>query len=128
MPGAIPQQRTMSVANVTVQTSFYWPGQPGGDFLAGYTAPLIQFIETRITGLTPNPIVLTNYFSQMYRPEHHNFGEEFIFEPRLEPGLPPSVLNELNAANIQLLYVRWLGGANAVFSLLGLDDKFRALQ
>jgi hypothetical protein len=126
MPGAILQQRTMIKTNVTVQTSFYWP-LPGPGFAGGYTAPLIRFVETSITGLTTNPIVLTNYFSQTYRPGHHNFTEEFIFEPRLEPGLSPSTLAELNAANIQLLHVWWGGGNVFVFNVLGWDGIIRRL-
>ena len=125
-PGAIPQQRIMSKSNVvTVQTSFYWPPPPG--LAAGYTAPLIRFVETRITGLTTNPIVLTNYFSQTYRPGHHNFTEEFIFEPRLEPGLSPSILAELRAANIRLIHVWWGGEDVFVFNALGFDGTIRRL-
>jgi hypothetical protein len=37
----------------------------------------------------------------------HNFTEEFIFEPRLEPGLSPATLAELNAANIQFIHADW---------------------
>ena len=124
-PGALLQQRTMTNNKVAVQTSFYWP--PGPTFSAGYTAPLIRFVETRITGLTTNPIVLTNYFSQTYRPGHHNFTEEFVFEPRLEPGLPAATLAELNAANIQLLHVWWGGENFFVFNVLGLDRIIRRL-
>jgi hypothetical protein len=115
--------RTNSGKTVTVQTSYYWPPPPQG-VVAGYTAPLVQFVETRISGLTTNAIVLRDYFSQTYRPGHHNFNEEFIFEPRLEPGIPQATLNELNAANIQLLYVhrRLL---DTVFVIQGLDGVFR---
>jgi len=126
MPGAVLQERTLVKTNVaTIQTSFYWPKEPGGIMI--YTAPLLRFVETRITGLTTDPIVLTNCYSQTYGPGHHNFTEEFIFEPRLDPGVPPATLAELNAANIQLIYVFWQGGPNAVFYVLGLDQKFRPL-
>jgi hypothetical protein len=124
-PGDILQQRSISRPNVVdIQTTFYWPNDPPA--AAGYTAPLVRFMETRITGLTTQPIVLTNYYSQTYRPGHHNFTEEFIFEPRLEPGLPASALAELNAANIQLIHAKW--GVNpAVIDVLGLDQKLRGL-
>jgi hypothetical protein len=110
-PEAILQERLLVRTNVaTVQTRFYWPKEPQGVII--YTAPLLQFAETRITGLTTSPIVLTNAYSQTYGPGHHNFSEEFIFEPRLEPGLSPATLAELQAANIQLIYVHWrLGGS-----------------
>ena len=71
--------------------------------------------------------MLTNYYSQTYGPGHHNFSEEYIFEPRLEPGLLSGTLAQLNAANIQLIYVYWPGGANAMMWVLGLDQKFRRL-
>ena len=124
-PGDILKQRSVTKPGVVdIQTTFYWPNEP--PTAAGYTAPLVQFVETRITGLTTEPIVLTNYFSQTYRPGHHNFSEEFIFEPRLEPGLPPATLAELNAANIQFLHVE-IGFVDPVINVLGLDQKLRKL-
>ena len=124
--GAILQNRLLVRTNVAaIQTSFYWPKTPERVLI--YTAPLVQFVQTRITGLTPDPIVLTNYYSQTYGPGHHNFTEEFIFEPRLEPGLPSATLNQLAAANIRLIYVFWQGGENTTFYVLGLDGKFRPL-
>ncbi|MBE0540903.1 MAG: hypothetical protein IH623_05920 [Verrucomicrobia bacterium] len=126
LPGSLLQQRTATKGNVTVQTSLYWPDD-GDDFAAGYTAPLIRFVETQITGLTTQPIVLTNYFSQTHRPGHHNFTEEFILEPRLEPGLPPAMLAELEAANVQLLYLYLGFGPEPILRVLGLDQTFRDL-
>ena len=109
---------------VDIQTTFYWPNDPPA--AAGYTAPLVRFVETRINGLTTQPIVLTNYYSQTYRPGHHNFTEEFIFEPRLEPGLPASTFAELEAANIQFLHVE-LGFVEPIINVLGMDQKLRKL-
>ena len=123
MPGALLQERTWKNTNVAVQTSFYLL-QPRGVCIC--TAPLIRFDQTRITGLSSDPVVLTNYFSQTYDAGRHNWGEAFIFEPRLEPGLPQSTLAELRAANVQLLYVQ-THDTNATFYVLGLDGKFRAL-
>jgi hypothetical protein len=129
VPGALFQERTFARTNaadvVTIQTTFYWPKRPGGIVI--YTAPLLQFAETRITGLTAAPIVLTNYYSQTYNPGHHNFSEEFIFEPQLEPGLPPATLAELNAANIRLIYAYRPASGSPILYLLGLDQHFRAL-
>jgi hypothetical protein len=124
-PVDILKQRTVVKPGVVdIQTTFYWPNEPPA--AAGYTAPLVQFVETRITGLTAQPIVLTHYYSQTYRPGHHNFTEEFIFEPRLEPGLPSATLAELNAANIQFIHVE-IGFVDAVVNILGLDQKLRKL-
>lgn len=61
-----------------------------------------------------------------YRTNHQIVTEEFIFEPRLEPGLPASTLAELEAANIQFLHVE-LGFADPVIHAVGLDQKMRKL-
>jgi hypothetical protein len=63
-------------------------------------------------------------YSQTYRPMHHNFAETFIFEPRLEVGLPQSALDELTAKNVQLLHV-YYDGSQAQITVLGLDGKLR---
>jgi hypothetical protein len=123
-PGSIFVERAASTNGVTVQTSFYWPEPPRGA-TAGYTAPLVSFVKTTISGLTSVPITLTNYYSQTYRPGHHNITEEFLFEPGLEPGLPEADKAELKAANILLLYLR-LGYMDDL-QVLGYDQKFRPL-
>ncbi|HVK67791.1 MAG TPA: hypothetical protein VM694_25200, partial [Polyangium sp.] len=51
------------------------------------------------------PIVLKGHFSQTYRPQHHNFSEDFLFEPALEEGLPANVIAELTAKGIRQIYV-----------------------
>jgi hypothetical protein len=125
LPSAVFQERIWAKTNLTVQTSFYWLKPL---YCAGCTYPLIRFVQTRITGMTSDAIVLTNYFSQTYDAGVHNFGEAFIFEPRLEPGLPQPTLAELNAANIQLLYIQnERPDTNATFHLMGLDGKFRTV-
>ena len=53
--------------------------------------------------------------------------EEYIFEPRLDPGVPPATISQLNAANIQLIYVFWSGGTHAIFYAFGLNGQFRPL-
>src|SRR5262249_30929951 len=95
-------------AGATVNISFYWPAPPSGPSV-GYTAPLVAWKETRIEGLTSEPILLHDYFSQTYRPQHHNFSEDFLFEPALEPGISPTVISELEGKNIHFIYVHWDG-------------------
>ena len=102
--GSIPVTRNFTNENeVRIETSYYWPPAPTGA-IAGYTAPLQKWVGTTITGLTSQPFDLTGYFSQTYRPGHHNFDEEFLFEPGLEPGIPTSILAELKEKNIRLIY------------------------
>jgi hypothetical protein len=99
------QRRRFEDSNgVTIETSFYWPPTPKGP-VAGYTAPLARWVETRIAGHTSEPIVLRGWYSQTYKPEHHNFSEHFLFEPQLEPDLSPDVLAELRKEDIRLIHV-----------------------
>jgi hypothetical protein len=121
-PGSILVERSFGTPAKGIETSYYWPEPPRGA-VAGYTAPLVKFVETRIAGLTSSPVVLTNYFSQTYRPGHHNFTEFFILEPGLEPGLPEATHAELRANNVQLIY--WQVGFEDSARILGLDGKFR---
>ena len=101
--GDLPQQRSFKLSRgISVATSFYWP--PPQPVAAGYTAPLVRWVETVITGYTTAPIVLHGWYSQTYRPEHHNFAENFIFEPQLEPNLAPELLEELRAKDIRMFY------------------------
>lgn len=100
------QQRRFEDSNgVTIETTFYWPPYPKGP-TAGYTAPLARWVETRITGYTREPIILHGWYSQTYKPEHHNFSEHFLFEPQLEPDLSPTILAELRQKDIRLIHVQ----------------------
>lgn len=101
-PGDLLQERSITTDGITIETSFYWPPDPG--LAAGYTAPLSRWVETTIKGYTTDPIVLTGDFSQTYRPEHHNFSEHYLFEPQLEEGIPQQQLDELAAKDIRLIY------------------------
>ena len=102
--GDILNELTFEDRGVSIATSFYWPA-PAPGLTAAYTAPLVRFVQTTITGLTSEPIVLKGYYSQSYRPSHHNLGpEDFLFEPRLEPGISQKVLSELKAKNICLIH------------------------
>lgn len=102
--GAMLQTRTMEAGGVKIVAKYYWPTPPTG-IVAGYTAPLVRWEETTIEGLTTVPIVLRGYYSQTYRPQHHNFSEDFMFEPALENGLPANVLMELETKGIRQIYV-----------------------
>ena len=109
-----------------VEINFYWPPAPTGP-TAGYTAPLQKWDLTTISGLTTTPLKLRGYFSQTYRPGHHNFSEEFLFEPRLEEGISPSTLTELGALDIKQIYLQF-GGATPTFKAIGFDDRVRDLN
>jgi hypothetical protein len=82
--------------------------------VAGYTAPLVRWEETTISGLTDQPIVLEGWYSQTYRPEHHNFGEHLVFEPRLEPGVGAAVVDALDTAGARQIFVRGSYGTGTI--------------
>jgi hypothetical protein len=99
-PRHLLQQRSFAEDTVAIDTDFYWPPAPTGA-VAGYTAPVDRWVTTTLTGIVTQPVVLQGYFSQTYRPEHHNFTENFIFDPHLEEELDPSTLAEWSARGIQ---------------------------
>ncbi len=103
--GDLPRHRRLQYVGVTVDTRFHWPPVPL--FSIGYTAPLVAWDRTRIYGLTQEPFEITAPFAQTYRPDHHNFAERFIFEPRLDPEVSPGVIAELEARGITALMVRY---------------------
>ena len=118
--GSTLKERTGSGVSI----KFWWPPAPTGP-TAGYTAPLQRWEETVLTGFTSAPIVLRGYYSQTYRPGHHNFSEEFVFEPRLEEGIDPAVVAELEAADVRMVYVQF-GFVEAVVQVVGRDGRVRA--
>jgi hypothetical protein len=105
-PDGLPVHRTITADGVTVDIQFSWV--PGGA-AAGYTFDLASWSRTIITGLTTRPITLTSPWSQTYRPGHHNFTEDYVFDPRLEPGIAPAILQELSQQNVAYLMVRGVG-------------------
>jgi hypothetical protein len=125
-PRSQRQTRTFSGQGVTVTTGFYWPPPPAGP-TAGYTAPLQAWVETTITGLTSQPITLHGDFSQTYKPEHHNISENFVFDPHLETGIDPAILDELRARNIRALVVGLDNFQSPDLWIWGLDDSLRKL-
>jgi len=90
--------------------------------MAGYTADLVRWVETVIEGYTSEPIVLQDWYSQTYRPEHHNFSEHFLYEPRLEPGISQQILDELRAQNIRLIHLYITYDVNSV-TTYSFEDK-----
>lgn len=99
------------------EIGFWWPPAPTG-ITAGYTAPLVKWEQTVLTGFTTEPITLNGWWSRSQRPGHHNFSEDYAFEPRLEDGLDSATLAELEAADIAVIYYMnaYPGGPNPAAS------------
>ncbi|HOX01907.1 MAG TPA: PEP/pyruvate-binding domain-containing protein [Candidatus Paceibacterota bacterium] len=122
---SIRQSRVFSQGKARVETEFYWPPVPTG-IVAGYTAPLQAWIETRIYGLTTEPIVLRGYDSQTYRPGHHNFYESFMFDPFLEDGVSEPQRAELRAQDIRAMIISGPTHDNGSWTVWGHDGRFRS--
>jgi hypothetical protein len=126
-PGTLPQSRTLSrTGGLRVETRFLWPPEPRGP-TAGYTAPNLGFIETRIIGLTRDPLVLRSGASQTYSPGHHNFTETFLFDPALDPGVSAAQRAELEAAGIRQLVAESGFFEGNLFWVVGPEGKLRKL-
>ena len=82
----------------------------------------MAFVQTTLTGLTTQPLVLTDQWAQTYHPQHHNFAEEFLFEPALDPAVTPAQLAELEAAGVRavVVFLGYSEGAGRIW----LADEF----
>ena len=127
----LPQIKEYERTSTTVVNGYVKPlaqnylnnlGKELGD--TGYTAPLQQWNQTVITGLTTEPLVLTSWWSQTFRPQHHNFSEDFLFEPRLDPNVTQAQRDELDAADIRWIVGTW-GYNEGIIVLVGADNTFR---
>jgi hypothetical protein len=127
--GSMRVERSFTDSNgLVVETAYWYPPPPRGP-TAGYTAPIVKWEQTTLTGLASQPIVLQGYYSQTHRPSHHNFGGDYIFDPRLEPGISEAVLQELAEANIAYIVVIDIDTSTeeTKFWLAGLDGALRPL-
>jgi len=105
-PEDILQERAFAADGISIKTSFYYPPPPEGyNTWDGSTAPLKRWKQTVIEGLTTTPIVLEGYWSQTCRPEFHNTAENFLFEPRLEPGISSDLLDQLRAKDVRFIHL-----------------------
>lgn len=101
-PDYLLQNRRAGREGIALDIGFYWP-PPASGAVAGYTAPLVRWTQSTISGIGSTPLTLSGYYSQTYRPEHHNFAENFLFDPHLEGAIDPSQLAAWDAADIQAL-------------------------
>jgi hypothetical protein len=105
----MPQERSLVDHGVSVKSYFYYPPLPRGftmwEQAGGNTGPLKRWDRTVIEGLTTEPIVLKGYYSQTFRPEHHNVAEHFLFEPRLEPGISAAIVSQLQNKGIRFIHM-----------------------
>jgi len=125
---SLEQNRSVTNASGSIRmaTRFYWPEPPKGPS-AGYTAPNLGFVESRIEGLTPSPLILRAAAAQTYSPGHHNFTETFVLEPRLDPAVTAEQLVALEALGIQHLVIT-LGFQEPEIGAFNTAGKYRLLK
>jgi hypothetical protein len=102
--GEVPVRRQFDVDGLAFDIGLHWPPSPDGA-VAGYTAPLVRWTGTTLGGGGVPAAALEGWFSQTYRPGHHNFTESYVFEPRLEEGIAPSVRQAWDAAGLRAVVV-----------------------
>jgi len=66
---------------------------------------LACWCRTVISGYTTKAIFLYSSASQSYSASHHNWCEDFIFTPHLEPGMNQCTLNQLRAQDIREIHL-----------------------
>jgi hypothetical protein len=120
----VVQQMTVSTGDLSVVSDYYWPMQPLSAY-NDYTAPLLKWEKTTVSGITSNAFDLRGYYSQTYYPGHHNQSEEFLFEPGLEPGLSAGTLQELRDADIKMIYIHFQMFGPPIVKFVGFDDVVR---
>jgi hypothetical protein len=124
-PTSLLQVRPLATsAGVNATLRFYWPEPPKGPS-AGYTAPCIGWVGTTLTGLTREPVEIRAASAQTYHPYHHNFSEEFLLEPGLDPSLTPTQRAELKAANVRMVYLFTEDRSTAQAWFVGFDGTLR---
>jgi len=93
-----------------------------GVFPAYYSS----WAHSTLTGLVSEPIVLQGYYATSARAGHKGRYAWYVFEPAMDPDLPPTQRDALEAADIRLIHVLrepWVEKTTVM--ILGRDGKFR---
>jgi hypothetical protein len=89
---------------VSIETSYSLYCPPG---MICKISELGSWCRTVIRGYTTKPIILVSNWggSQSYSAGWHNWCEDFIFTPSLEPGIDQCLLNQLRAKDIRVIHL-----------------------
>jgi len=124
--GAFPFHWDLQVTNATETISMTVDyAMNGPDVYVSYP-DVIGPLRSEIRGLASRPITLRGLYSQTFEGVHWRTGERFIFEPQLEEGIDPEILQELRAKNIRLLLYTH-PGRQATLRALGYDGVLREI-
>ncbi len=129
-PGWWQRKIQFTHAGVTIDSQFQIgvPLIEGGPAFIFKTPLLVSWAGTTVSGLTNAPIELKSRFAQTYYPFHHNFVETLWLEPRLEPGIDPAILEELEEKNIRFIVPQnpsAFPNQEPTLGVMGFDDVFR---
>jgi len=94
--------------NVTIHSRY----AIGNNHLYAGHPPFFRFEGTEIIGLTSRPLVLRGFFSQTWHGNHRQVVEWFVFEPHLEEGIEPDLLQELEAKDIRMIYLEMINDSS----------------
>jgi hypothetical protein len=97
-----------------------------------FTTPITRVRRLELTGVLPSALVVQGPAALTGSVEHHNFREHLVIEPGLDPSLPESARQALDAADITLIYLPVdlaLSQPNTVerVQLRGRDGRWRDL-
>ncbi|HNQ90961.1 MAG TPA: PEP/pyruvate-binding domain-containing protein [Verrucomicrobiota bacterium] len=127
---ALPSATTKTCAaggGLNVEIVFYYKPEDWPQGMTGYTPTVWRFEETAVAGLLPGaPIVLRSYWSQTCQTFHKPYFGDLLFEPGLDPEVAPAVLEDLEAADIRIIFLRperpW---EQPAVKVIGLDGALR---
>jgi hypothetical protein len=92
------------------------------------TIPLLKWLHGSVSGFTPEPLQAQDYYALTFLAGHHNFFNDFIVDPTLEPSLTTAQRADLASQNIRLFYGHTQGfGPGGGFYILGLDGTVRSV-
>lgn len=97
------------------------------------TIPGYAFNRVLIRGLLSDPLNLMRQEASTFGPHHHNFTEDFVFEPDQAEGITEAQKQELRARNIKLLVLfdtsrnfKGEGFLPGTVAVVGYDNTLRA--
>jgi len=107
---ALPEATTDTYtvgADLQFDLAFYIKPEDWPAGMTGYTPTIWRFEQTLIDGLLPDATLrLQSYWSQTCQTYHKPYRGDFLFEPELEPDLPPAQLQALQQRNIRIIFLR----------------------
>ncbi|MBN2507927.1 MAG: hypothetical protein JXQ71_14670 [Verrucomicrobia bacterium] len=112
---------------LNIDIVFYYKPEDWPEGMTGFTPTVWRFEQTTLSGLLPGaPIVLDSYWSQTCQTYHKPYFGDLLFEPGLDPGVSSAVLEDLEQADIRIVFLRperpW---EQPAVKIIGFDGALR---